>query len=119
MRVNSIQFLRAVAALLVVYEHCMKTQMKLGVSWQQNLYYLNNFGCIGVDLFFVISGFIITYVSVKYNGSNDGMYFLERRLFRINPVYYSATAVFLGVYLLQKFTNNIPLESYLPKTISS
>jgi len=101
MKLNSIQFLRAVAALLVVYEHSMDFQMHFGKSAQQNFYYLKGFGCIGVDLFFVISGFIITYVANKYNGIDEGLHFLGKRFYRINPVYYIASILYLGVTLLQ------------------
>jgi exopolysaccharide production protein ExoZ len=100
-KLNSIQFLRAVAVLLVVYEHSMDAQIVYGVSAQQKFYHLNGFGCIGVDLFFVISGFIITYVANKYRGLDDGLHFLEKRFWRINPVYYIATMLCLGVILLQ------------------
>lgn len=116
MKLNSIQFLRAVAALLVVYEHSMDVQINYGVSRQQNFYHLDGFGCIGVDLFFVISGFIITYVASKYKGFNEGMHFLEKRFWRINPVYYIATLLCLGVYLLQLNIDNTPIPN---KTISS
>jgi exopolysaccharide production protein ExoZ len=63
MKLNSIQYLRAIASILVVYCHAIDIQVYFGISRQQNFYYLQNFGAIGVDLFFVISGFIITYVS--------------------------------------------------------
>lgn len=101
MKLNSIQFLRAVAALLVVYEHSMNVQVKYSVSQEQGLFHLNHFGCIGVDLFFVISGFIITYVANKYNGTSHGLYFLAKRFGRINPVYYIATLFYLAVYILR------------------
>ena len=119
MKLNSIQFLRAVAALLVVYEHSMDVQMQFGTSWQQNFYHLDGFGCIGVDLFFVISGFIITFVAQKYRGFDDGMHFLEKRFWRINPIYFIATLVCLGVSLLQMAINNTMITSPIIKIIGS
>lgn len=95
MKLNSIQILRGVAALLVVYEHSMDLQMSYGNSWQQHFFHLNNFGCIGVDLFFVISGFIITSIASNYTGASQGVYFLTKRFFRINPIYYILTLVYL------------------------
>lgn len=119
MRVNSIQFLRAVAALLVVYEHSMDVANRYGVSWQQKFYHLDNFGCIGVDLFFVISGFIITYVAHKYSGPDDGFHFLKKRFNRINPIYYIATLVCLVVYLIQAKIYNVPSFLYTNRLIGS
>lgn len=100
MKLNSIQFLRAVAALLVVYVHSIDLQMGFGISKQQNFFHLQNFGAIGVDLFFVISGFIITYVANKYTGIEQGFLFLKKRFIRINPVYYIASILYFGITLL-------------------
>jgi peptidoglycan/LPS O-acetylase OafA/YrhL len=100
MKLNSIQFLRAVAALLVVYDHSLLVQMDYGTSWQQNFMHINKFGCIGVDLFFVISGFIITLVANKYIGVYQGTHFLAKRFWRINPVYYILSLVLVPVFFL-------------------
>lgn len=101
MKLNSIQFLRAVAALLVVYVHSIDLQMGFGISKQQNFFHLQNFGAIGVDLFFVISGFIITFVANKYTGTEQGFQFLVKRFRRINPVYYIASILYFSILLLQ------------------
>ena len=101
MKFNSIQFLRAVAALLVVYDHSLLVQMDYGTSWQQNFLHINKFGCIGVDLFFVISGFIITLVAEKFTGTSQGIHFLAKRFLRINPVYYILSLVFLPIIFLK------------------
>jgi peptidoglycan/LPS O-acetylase OafA/YrhL len=101
MKLNSIQFLRAVAAILVVYEHSMNVQVVYNVSAEQNFFHLRHFACIGVDLFFVISGFIITYIANKYNGYSQGLYFLAKRFCRINPVYYLATLIYFAATTLR------------------
>jgi peptidoglycan/LPS O-acetylase OafA/YrhL len=91
MKLQSIQFLRAMAALLVVYAHSIDLQMKYAISGQQHFFYLQNFGAIGVDIFFVLSGFIISYTSRSDSGLKAGRRFLLRRFIRINPIYYIAT----------------------------
>jgi exopolysaccharide production protein ExoZ len=119
MRLSSIQFLRAVAVLLVVYTHSMNIQMQFGHSWQQTFYHLDNFGCIGVDLFFVISGFIIMFIANKYKGANEAMYFIGKRFLRINPIYYIATFLIFGFLLLKLYINDIPFKNHSDNTISS
>ncbi|MCG9879060.1 MAG: acyltransferase, partial [Bacteroidia bacterium] len=52
--------------------------------------FIQNFG-IGVDIFFLLSGFLITYILLsekKQTGSINIVYFLIRRSFRIWPLYF-------------------------------
>jgi len=61
----SLQLLRCIAVVLVVNAHAIDNQINLniGESFQQNFYFLENFGAVGVDIFFVLSGFIISLVA--------------------------------------------------------
>jgi exopolysaccharide production protein ExoZ len=77
--IYNLHLLRALAALAVVYFH---------ITSDAGLDLRPNIGAHGVDLFFVISGFIIAYV-----GSRSPERFLTRRLIRIVPFYWSATVV--------------------------
>jgi len=108
MKLNSLQLLRAVAIGLVVYAHSIDLQMEFSVSRQQSFFYLQNFGAIGVDLFFVISGFVITLVAYRYMGAEDGKQFLVKRFLRINPIYYLASLVFLGIVATAAFLLHDP-----------
>ena len=72
--IYNLQLLRALAALAVVYFH-VTSEAGLGLPV--------NIGAHGVDVFFVISGFIIAYIGAR---SPDG--FLLRRLIRIVPFYW-------------------------------
>ncbi|MDT9874200.1 acyltransferase [Enterobacter cloacae] len=80
----SIHYLRGIAALLVVLFHFrdklnnVYTQKDLGDL-------LFGGGLAGVDLFFLISGFIIVY-STKKKEINNILFFFVRRAFRIYPL---------------------------------
>lgn len=119
MKLNSIQCLRAVAALLVVYVHSIDLQMGFSVSKQQNFFHLQNFGAIGVDLFFVISGFIITFVAHKYTGQEQGIYFLVKRFIRINPIYYIASILYFGVLVIPIIIESKSADISVDNIISS
>ena len=56
-------------------------------------------GFSGVDLFFVISGFIIYHTTAGTGMTRTE--FLRRRLIRIYPIYWLVTAVLLAYYLLK------------------
>ncbi|SEW25141.1 acyltransferase family protein [Chitinophaga arvensicola] len=100
MKINSIQLLRAVAVILVVHVHAIDLQEAFAVSHQQKFFFLENFGAIGVDLFFGISGFIISYVASNYFGARDGADFLKKRFLRINPIYYVASVCYMVLFCL-------------------
>jgi len=74
--------------------------MKFGVSHQQNFYYLQNIGAIGVDIFFVISGFIIAYITQRAAGPGDAFKFIKKRFVRINPPYYLVSSLVLISFLV-------------------
>ena len=114
-KINSLQLLRALAALLVVYCHTLDRQPETAVSgsFQQHFFYLQNFGAVGVDIFFVISGFIITIISTQYAAHHRPGYFLARRLVRIVPVYWLVSLV----PLLYGIKNGQPVISGAIKTI--
>jgi exopolysaccharide production protein ExoZ len=75
--------LRALAALAVVYYH---------ITADAGLNFRITTGARGVDVFFVISGFIIAYI-----GSRKSDRFFIRRLIRIVPFYWIATLALFSI----------------------
>lgn len=99
MRLIEIQILRAFAALLVVMHHAQfeatvladRTGLPFSGSallpWQA-----------GVDVFFVISGFIIVHAARSLYGVPGGSArFLAHRIARVVPLYWLVTALYLAV----------------------
>ncbi|ECB4844392.1 acyltransferase [Salmonella enterica subsp. enterica serovar Liverpool] len=83
---NSIQVLRGVAALSVVLYHYGFHLVPAGGDQSNRLF---SWGGIGVDLFFVISGFIMIIVTHhKEPGFITSTKFIINRLSRILPTYY-------------------------------
>lgn len=84
-RLPGIQALRGLAALAVVVRHALTETADFG--------WVSLMGGAGVDIFFVISGFVMAYTS-------DGMSartFLARRLARIVPIYWLCTLFLVAV----------------------
>jgi exopolysaccharide production protein ExoZ len=90
--INSIQYLRGVAALLVVYYHSTIKAVQNDLPTAE----IFNIGESGVDLFFIISGFIICFVTDKKDF--NCFEFLKLRVLRIIPLYWFFTLIALVAY---------------------
>lgn len=75
--IQSIAFLRGIACLFVALYH-----LKSSAPQDSIFYNLFRFGAFGVDLFFMISGFVIVIATTRDNRVDS---FLIKRLFRIYP----------------------------------
>lgn len=87
--VPALDGLRGLAILLVLVSHLLLFNDKTGSRFGDSLGALRGLGWVGVDLFFVLSGFLIT--GILYDTLNDPHYFRSfymRRFLRIFPLYY-------------------------------
>src|ERR1700677_21742 len=91
---RGIQILRGLAACMVVVHHA--TQM-----WSQSVTRITGLpvwwtGAAGVDIFFVISGFVMAVSTIgREHKTHPARSFLERRIIRIFPLYWIVSAVLL------------------------
>lgn len=94
--IYSIQALRGLAALLVAFGHIPFEALPPILTHLR--------GAIGVDLFFVTSGFIMAYTtSNRPQGMKSGWHFLLKRLIRIFPIYWIIT---LTIFLFLTLTHS-------------
>jgi len=93
---DALQVYRAIAAILVVLYHIT---ILAGEKYSKSLFGgMFSFGYTGVDFFFVLSGFIITYAHAHDIGRREhfGKYAIKR-LIRVLPLYWLVTLVKLAV----------------------
>src|SRR5207249_3526564 len=103
-RLGSIDLLRGVAILLVICRH-----------WNISPF-LGHVGWLGVDLFFVISGFLISGLLFSENekhGKVDFLRFFIRRGFKIYPLFYTLIGLTLLVYYF--FDISFSYKNLLPE----
>ncbi len=100
-KLHSIQYLRAIAAILVLASHAL-----LYPITEHTLAY-GRLGWLGVILFFVVSGFIM--VTVTGTGRFSPGKFLRRRVLRVVPMYWAFTlvAAALALFLPQLFKTTV------------
>ena len=96
--------LRFFAAFLVIVTHIELLKGQLGFSNSWKFLEQFNLGGLGVYFFFVLSGFLITYLLIhekEKTGTIKIKAFYIRRLLRIWPLYYFITL--LAFFILPNF----------------
>lgn len=112
----AIQMLRWIAASVVVLGHSQKEMIKVAARSHHVMTFshLVELG-IGVDIFFVISGFLIFHVSRRHFAvAGYPANFLKRRFLRVVPLYWLMTlAMLLAVLLVPALLNHNVLNPTL------
>jgi exopolysaccharide production protein ExoZ len=99
-----VHLLRAAAALAVMIAHAHQSALEMGIGD-----YVPDFpiGAVGVDLFFVISGFVMVVASEDLFGLGRAPpYFFLRRLARIVPLYWLITGIFVFVLFAGRYPSS-------------
>jgi len=96
-RIFALDGLRGTAVILVMVHHFFAYPQHEALIGS-NLYNLAYVGWTGVDLFFVLSGFLITGILIQAKGENHYFRnFYMRRILRIFPLYYGVLLVVFGL----------------------
>src|SRR6266568_1603361 len=106
-QIVSIQYLRGIAALAVTYNHAFEN--RFGTALRENAN-----GIWGVDIFFVISGFIMW--TTTADGHADAVSFWKKRAIRIYPIYWIALSLWIvGRFVIPDRLGNadVSMESVL------
>lgn len=100
-----LQVARGLAALIVILYHAdLNAEYFYGIPFKGFF----SFGYIGIDFFFVLSGFIIFYV--HYNeetGFNQWKRYILKRLIRIYPAFFLISLVMIASYKLLPGLSNV------------
>jgi peptidoglycan/LPS O-acetylase OafA/YrhL len=109
-QIRSLTSLRGVAALIIVVHHFAYYALpQLGVMLSAYSYFFQN-GYLAVDLFFILSGFIMTHVylerfSAGVSKSNYWQY-LRARFARIYPLHLFTLSVLVGLQSIELYLAN-------------
>ncbi len=96
-RITSIDILRGLAAFLVTMFHLSNGSSKF-LSDENVVKIIFKVGWVGVEIFFIISGFIIPYSMMLGNYKiKSGGRFLWKRICRIDPPYIASIILILGL----------------------
>ncbi len=113
--IKNLQCLRAFAAINVVYFHTLLASESYGKS-VSILSIIGTWGQNGVDIFFVLSGFVMIHTQIQKPKKIHEFYF--SRLNRIVPIYWLITLFIVLIYfLLPDIFRNLTLD--IKKIISS
>ncbi len=119
-KIVNIQFLRAFAALAVVFYHTSIQYFAAGGSTSGNIFsYMSQVGYAGVDVFFVISGYIMWITTKNVHGLSGFKNFVYGRLTRIYLGYWPFFFFLLLVYYNGSLLDNFDLLGSFLLTVSS
>ena len=98
---NLIQTIRGLTAVTVVLRHVTVSSLAyFNVVWFYNIFRPS---WNGVDIFFVLSGFIITYIHYQdLSTKKNTRAFFIKRFNRIYPIFWIISIIYLAVYLVSK-----------------
>lgn len=99
----SLQYLRALAAIMVVVFHAGELQGINGHSQSLPTYVLAS----GVDIFFVLSGFLMARLAER---EVSAYWFFVRRILRVGPIYWLLTILLAAAAMLRPGLSTIELN---------
>lgn len=113
--IAALQVLRCIAVLLVLLFHISGSIISAsGIKFLGNIF---SSGAAGVDLFFVISGFVIPYSSSQLLAKGRYSVYLRKRLIRIYPVYWLVVLLMVISLKIMKqpfrVVENMNLKDYI------
>lgn len=123
---DGLEVLRGMAALAVMLFHALPV---FGLMIPGTPLRLASAGWIGVDVFFAISGYVITASALRGSTPPDyGSLFWRARLARILPLYYVTSVVFVLLFppgavqqngMFQLVTHTLLIHNLFPQTATS
>jgi peptidoglycan/LPS O-acetylase OafA/YrhL len=115
-RIPGLDLLRAAAIVSVICTHAwVAGGMGYGFGW------IEHYGWMGVDLFFVLSGYLIgrqVLVRFKQDGDLDLKAFYRKRAYRILPAYLTVVALYFCFPFLREQEAIQPLWQFLTFTMN-
>ena len=108
---DALDGVRGIAILLVLITHAGWFFRTYPTAWY---FFPIHVGWVGVDLFFVLSGYLITGILIRTrHARNRVQSFYMRRVLRIFPLYYGVLlAVFIGVHFSVWLREQIPMHTW-------
>ena len=114
---GNIQILRFIAAVMVLFAHLLHETADHGLPMDHAIHDPTGIAWrTGVDVFFIVSGFIMYYLSHEQFGSwRNAADFLRRRFLRVAPMYWLFTGLMLVALAL--FHDRIVHTDLTPQTL--
>lgn len=104
--IQHIETIRAIAASMVMLFHFISYNNGLGfIYWNEGVRTFSEWGAQGVEMFYIVSGFVISYALYRSNYSiTDYPRYVCKRVLRIVPPYFLTIFSIIGVmYVLATF----------------
>ncbi|MAC42250.1 MAG: hypothetical protein CMJ05_10765 [Pelagibacterales bacterium] len=102
MRFTQLDGLRGISSLMIIFYHFEKIYTP---EMFYNFFFIRQ-GQIFVDVFFIMSGFVIYYHYNTINSNYDFLKFIKKRFFRLYPLLFTTSVFFLIFYFFRDYLFN-------------
>jgi peptidoglycan/LPS O-acetylase OafA/YrhL len=119
-RVSTLDGLRGILALSVFFHHAMITHgFLLSGEWvRPPSQFYTDIGHVGVEIFFMITGYLFWRILIKAGGKPDWIKLYISRLFRIGPLYlFAANAALITIFCSTGFVLHDTVFRFLKSLI--
>lgn len=107
-RENNLDLIRLVAVIMILFSHAF---ILSGSAEPKTSFYNETYGALGLDIFFVMSGFLITQ---SYLRTSSPLRFIWSRVLRIFPALFCF--VTLSTFILGPMVTTLPVHTYLTQS---
>jgi len=109
---SSIQWLRAIAAIMVAMHHAIYYSDSLSHQFGGREFAGFFSLSFGIHIFFVVSGFIMIHTTDNFGDANAWREFLARRLIRVVPLYWLLTTVMVIGLIISPHSLDIATDKF-------
>jgi exopolysaccharide production protein ExoZ len=109
---SSIQWLRAIAAIMVAMHHAIYYSDSLSHQFGGREFAGFFSLSFGIHIFFVVSGFIMIHTTENFGDANAWREFLARRLIRVVPLYWLLTTVMVIGIIISPHSLDIATDKF-------
>lgn len=97
----SLNYIRGILSLWIIFYHL---KSEISFKFSEFFFFISSKGYLAVDIFFIISGFVITYKYAYINDVKSYLNYLFKRIKRIYPLHiFTVFIILISIFVIDSF----------------